>query len=132
MNSNYLRWLFKFQSLIFMISRLYFFIYCRRTNRCSTLKLIFRCLSTWYLLCCSPLPLRPFYRSCFCYYSWCSSLISFFLQHNNKPFSTKRSILNYISRCKLNLFPSTFSWLKWNTPTLLWLPRRLYFLKFYL
>lgn len=104
-------------------------IHHRRINRSGSSQLLPRHHSTRYILCGSPFPLRPFYRSSICHHSRNYPLIPSNLQNLNKPQMTYYPIRHHIYWSKLNILPPTFLRTKWNTSAILRLPRCILILK---
>lgn len=110
-------------------SRLYFSLYHRGLNRYRVSKLIIRHCTTRYVLCCCTLSLCTIDRSCICYHRRLHSLIPLIFRLYSRPNLCQSPLHHHICRCKFNL-PTTFPRLIRNTPTLLWLPRCLYQMKY--
>lgn len=110
--------------------RLYFSIHHRRSHRYYLSKLIPRYCTTRYILCCRPFPLCFVNRSCFCHYRGLCPLIPFIFRLHIRPNLCQSPLYYYIHRRKFNLFSTTLPWPIRNTPTLFWLPRCLYHMKY--
>ena len=87
----------------------------------------------WYcsprhILCSHTFPLRIINRGCICYYRRICALISIILRQHHM---SQNPLCNHICRCKYNFLPTTFLRTIWYTMTILWLPRHIYSVKYY-
>jgi len=105
-------------------------IHSRRTNGSNPIKLFYWHYLTWYILRRCPFPLRTIDRSSICNYSRSHSLVTTLIQYKYKPKNNKNSIFFNIYRSKHNIFPATLLRTKWNTTTILRLPRCFYNMKY--
>lgn len=115
-----------------MIYRIHFFIHYRGSYRYYIIQLFYWYYSSWYLLCCSSLPLCFIHRSSICNYCQIHSLISSNLRIFNKSILFKYPIYIHIYRSKPNFLPSTLPRIKRYTTSILRLSRQLSSMKHYL
>lgn len=104
-------------------------LYLRWPNRNCSLKFLHRHCSPRYLLCSCPLSLCSKNRSGICYLCRIPSLFSLNNRTNNTTSMIKRSILIYIPRRKSYVLSSTLYRPCWLPPSILRLPRYLYYMK---
>lgn len=112
-----------------MGSWLYFPIHCRRPDRNCTSQLITGYRAPRHILCRSPFPLCPIYRSRICHYRRLRPLIPTIHWLYARLNLSKNPLPHHVRRGKYDLLPSTFPRTIWNAPTILRLPRRLYDMK---
>ena len=104
----------------------YFPIHSRWSNRYRPSQFFSRHCSSRYILCSSPLPLRPVHgsrirhRRCLC------TLIPSILRLHPPQHLNKNPLRYYVRWCKPNLFPTTFPWPSRNATPIFRLPRRLH------
>jgi len=112
-----------------MILRVCISIYSWGINRGNSSQFFNWHCATRHILRCSPLSLRPFYRSCVCSNGWSHPLTPTIVQYLHETKNTKDPILQNVYWSKHNILSSTFPWIEWDTSTILRLPRYLHLLK---
>ena len=112
-----------------MSSRIRIPIYNRRPYRDCFSQLLYRRNSTWYLLCCSPFPLRSFHGSSLRHICRLYPLIPIIFRDILPPFMIKGAILHNVYRSKPDIFPPTLPRTSRNATPIYWLPRRLHHMK---
>lgn len=108
---------------------LYFPVYCRRLDRNRSSQFITGHRTSRYILCRSPLPLRPIHRSCIRHYRWFRPLVPTIHGLHTRLNLSKNPLPHYIRGSQYDFLPSTLFGPVWNTSPILRLPRRLHNMK---